>query len=164
MADFLPDNYTVPNESNYSKLQKGDNKFRIMGSPLLGWEDWTADKKPVRYPMNGKPEHSINPEKPIKHFWAMPVWDYQMNKVTILEITQKSIQNAVGALAKNADWGDPRNYDITITRAGDGMQTEYSVTPIPPKKLPKEITDAFGAATINLEALFDGGDPFKLPF
>ena len=75
---FLPDNYKVPaGASNYYKLEQGQNKFRILGSPILGYEGW-KDKKPIRKRMTEK--FTVNevdePEK-IKHFWSMPVWDYR---------------------------------------------------------------------------------------
>ena len=161
--NFLPDDYNVPSESNYSKIQQGQNKFRILSSPVIGWEDW-KDNKPVRYHMPDKPDHSFNPEKPIRHFWAMPVWDYQKSKITILEITQKSIMEPLKNLSKDPDWGSPVNYDININKKGEGLMTEYSLTPAPPKPINGEIKLAFDNMSINLDALFDGGDPFKSPF
>ena len=36
--DFLPDNYEAPQGGGgYMKFQKGDNKFRIVGKPIIGW-------------------------------------------------------------------------------------------------------------------------------
>lgn len=158
---FLPEGYTAP-KGDYSKLEQGDNRFRIMSSPIVGWEDW-KDKKPLRFRMNNKPQAPVDAEQPIKHFWAMLVWDYQMVKPAILEITQKSIQKALEALAGNADWGSPLQYDVIINKTGSGMQTEYTVTPVPPKPLQEGIANAFIGLSVNLEALFDGKDPFTTP-
>jgi hypothetical protein len=160
--DFMPDGYEAP-KPNYSKMEVGDNRFRIMSKPIVGWEDW-KDNKPLRYRMPNKPPFPVDPEKPIKHFWAMIVFDYQMKKPSVLEITQVGIQRTIETLAHNEDWGSPLNYDIVIKKSGSGMKTEYEVTPIPPKPVPEEISNMFMGLNINLEALFDGKDPFATPF
>jgi hypothetical protein len=161
--NFMPEGYEVPSSNNYLKLQPGDNKIRIVSKPIIGWEDW-KDNKPIRFRMSDKPQTSIDPEKPIKHFWAMLAWDYKSNKLAILEITQKSIQKAIEGLAKNEDWGSPLNYDITISKSGSGLDTEYAVVPIPPKPLSEEVQGLIIGTQVNLEALFDGKDPFATPF
>jgi hypothetical protein len=161
--DFLPEEYKVP-EGNYMKLQKGENRIRIFSKPIIGWLDWD-DKKPLRYRMNAKPDYSIDAEKPIRHFWAMVVYNYAAKKLQVLEITQKTIQETIQSLAADEDWGHPSEYDIKITRKGDGMQTEYVVTPCPKKPAPVEISETFTKANINLDALYEGGDPFaNTPF
>lgn len=159
--DFLPDGYEAPKgNSNYMKWEKGENKFRILSKPIVGWEDWTAEKKPIRFPMNAKPEKSIDEKKPIKFFWAMIVWNYSKSEIQILEITQKTIQSVIEQLAKDEDWGSPYGYDLKVIKEGDGMETEYSVNPAPHKPVTKEMTDAFTAKPIYLPALFQGADPF----
>lgn len=40
---------------------------------------------------------------------------------------------ALQQVFENEDYGDPLGYDITITRVGKGMDTEYSLVPSPPK-------------------------------
>ncbi len=69
---FLPENYEPPvSNSKYMKFADGDNKFRVLGSAIVGWLDWD-NKTPVR--TKTQPEFSIDPKKPVKHFWAFPVW------------------------------------------------------------------------------------------
>lgn len=158
--DFLPKNYKVPSSGDkYMKLEKGKNQFRILSNAVLGWEDW-RDNKPVRYTLENKPDHSIDPKRPIKHFWAFVVYNYNEEKVQILEITQKTIQKALNTMISDEAWGDPRNYDISITREGEGMETEYFSNPIPPKPLSADIKEKYDKTKINLEALFSGEDPF----
>jgi len=164
MSDnFLPEEYKVPGESAYMKFQLGENKFRIMSKPIIGWEDW-KDKKPLRFRMNERPTHAVDPEKAIKHFWAMVVWNYATNKICVLEITQKGVQNSIAALAKDADWGNPLEYDLKVTKTGEGLGTEYSTAPVPHKPAPADAVEALKAKPCNLEALFDGNDPFAQPF
>ena len=166
MSNFLPDSYEVPQKSgNYMKFIDGENKFRILTSPIIGWETWVDTKdggrKPMRTQMD-KPFTTAIVESPedIKHFWAMVVWNYTEEKVQILEITQKSIQKSLRALARSKDWGTPLGYDILVTRSGQKLETEYQVNPVPPKPLDKKIEEELGNVSINLEALFTGDDPF----
>jgi hypothetical protein len=92
----------------------------------------------------------------------MPVWNYKLGVVQILEITQKGIQATLKGLVKNEDWGSPTGYDITIVREGETMQdTKYEVIPSPPRELSKDIKDEFESMHINLDALYEGLDPFK---
>lgn len=159
--DFLPEQYDVPKGSNYLKLKDGENRFRIMSKPIIGWQDW-KDKKPIRFRMSEKPKSSIDPKKPIKHFWAFVVFDYADKAVKILELTQKTIQEAIQNYSRDEEWGSPLNYDLKITRRGSGMETEYSTIASPAKPASEEIKQAyFEKGSINLDALYEGGDPFE---
>ena len=166
MTDFLPTDYEVPQRpGNYMKFADGENRFRILNSPILGWEAWEdtpeGGRKPIRRRMN-KPfatDEVSDPEQ-IKHFWAMPVWNYRDERVQILEITQKGIQKSLRALAKDEDWGSPKGYDLVVTKSGQKLETEYQVNPKPHKKLDSEITSMYEGMHINLEALYEGNDPF----
>lgn len=167
MADdiFLPKDYSVPSSGNkYMKFQEGENRFRILCSPILGYEGWVAGedgkRKPIRVRMNQKfTGVQIDPET-IKHFWALVVWNYGAEAIQVLSITQKGIQGTLKGLANDSDWGSPVNYDVVVTRTGKGMETEYQVTPKPAKPLDPGIKQLYKDTPINLEALFDNGDPF----
>lgn len=142
------------------KLQQGANRIRILGSAVVGYEGW-KDNKPVRKRMNEAiPMSEVDDVDRVKHFWAFPVWNYEAEQVQILEITQKGIQKAIKALVADSDWGDPKNYDLVITRSGEKLDTEYSVQPKPTKKLDEAIEQIYNDTPINLEALFTNGDPF----
>jgi hypothetical protein len=157
---FLPNDYKAPKTSNYyMKLNEGENKFRILSQPILGWEDWD-EKRPVRYRMDAKPLKSIDPKKPIRHFWSFIVWNYAEEHIQILHIVQASIRNSLEMLCKDSDWGDPYFYDIKIIKSGAGKDTEYTVNPLPHKPLNPAIKQSFIDRPCNLEALFDNADPF----
>lgn len=160
--DFLPTDYEAPKTSGgYMKFKDGENRFRILSRPIIGWEDW-KDKKPIRFRLDAKPDRPVNPKKPIKHFWAFVVWNVLEEKIQILEITQSSIQSEIQALTKDEDWGNPFEYDIKVKRMGDGLDTKYSVNPVPHSKLSATVKTALAEkGAINLEALFEGGDPFS---
>lgn len=158
---FLPEDYEPPVTSgNYMKLQPGENRIRILSAPLLGWEDWTPEKKPVRFRYDQKPSKPIDPTRPIKHFWAMIVWNYREEKIQILQITQSTIRTVITALSENEDWGAPYFYDLKITKKGEKVDTEYSIIPCPKKTVSESIRQAFHAKPCNLEALFTNDDPF----
>jgi hypothetical protein len=158
---FLPDNYEAPRGASfYMKLQEGENKFRILSRPILGWEDW-QDKKPIRFRFNEKPAKPVDPKKPIKHFWSMIVWNYNEEEIQILHLTQATIRKSLEALCSDSDWGSPYFYDLKILKSGEGMETEYALNPIPHKALHPMIQDRFNERRCNLDALFDNDDPFS---
>lgn len=161
---FLPKQYKSPsNSGGYMKFQQGKNKFRILSEAIVGMEVWTLPDgegkvKPLRFKM-GEAVTGDFKDQP-KHFWAFIVWNYQTGSCEILEITQKSIQQAIKALVDDSDWGDPHGYDINVTREGEGMETRYTVMPGAAKAVDSKIEKAYKDANINIEALFDGLDPF----
>lgn len=161
---FFPKGYEVPNEGGrYTKFQDGENRFRILTSPVIGWEDWDDERNVFRFPMNKKPSRSRSVKKDarVKHFWAMVVWNYKTNQVEILSITQATIQNGIKALVDNPKWGKPFDYDIIVKRQGESLKTEYQVMPDPKSPIEKEIKTAFEKEKINLNALFTGDNPFQ---
>ena len=159
--DFLPQDYEVPQTNNaYLKLQQGQNPIRIISRPIIGWLDW-KDNRPLRFPAKNKPE-PVDPTKPVRHFWAMAVYDYKDKQVKILEITQATVQKAIETYAKDADWGSPTEYDLKINKTGQDKNTEYSVVASPKKPVAPEVIEAAKARPVNLEALYRGADPFSI--
>lgn len=166
MNDFLPNDYEVPSSAgSYMRFKDGENRFRVLASPIIGWEAWTTDqdggRKPLRTRMSEPFSTAEVDPSDIKHFWAMPVYNYAEKKIQILEITQKGIQKKIKAYAKDEDWGTPKNYDLVVTRSGQSLETEYEVIAKPAKKVDEGITRLFEDMNINLEALYEGKDPFN---
>jgi len=161
---FLPTAYEIPETpSNYMKLIDGRNKFRVLSSAIVGYEWWVESQDGKRSPkrartFNEAMEQGIDPIKP---FWAFAVWDYQSKAVKILELTQKTIMHAIKSLTEDEDWGMPQNYDITVSRSGEKLETKYAVMPSPAKELDKDIAVIYAGTKIVLERLYDGLDPFK---
>lgn len=163
---WLPQGYTVPKSAgNYYKLEEGINKFRILSAPIMGYEYWTVDNKPVRSqtPFEVTPTNAkLTDGKFVqKHFWAFVIWSYRDEKVMIMELTQVSIQGPIEDLVVNEDWGNPEGYDITITKKGQKLDTEYTVQPSPHKDVPVEAQKALRETKVNLAALYTGADPFE---
>ena len=154
---------------NYMKLQPGANQFRIVGSGddggfiqgMLGWSTNDEGKRQPHRWRVGEDAPRTFEERP-KEFFAMLVWNYKESRIQILELTQKRLKEDLLALASDKeDWGDPRKYDITITKSGEGLETTYAMTPKPHKKRADEINEAVKNLKANLTALYDGGDPFE---
>jgi hypothetical protein len=182
---FLPLDYVPPArkqsiKDRYLILKDGQNTFRILSSAITGYEYWNTENKPVRtkealtyIPKDIRIEKDGKMSK-IKHFWAFVVYDItsaeeadknglivrHSNYIKIMELKQVTIQEQLKALVDNQKWGNPKNYDITITRTGEGLGTEYTVMPNPHSELPANVLDDYVKMNIHLEALYDGENPF----
>jgi len=163
---FLPKGYEPPaGGGQYIKLQNGENKIRIMSSAITGYIYWTKEDKPVRSPEY--PAHTPNiktdenGKTKIQHFWAFVVWDYAgEGAIKIMEVTQAGIRDSLLNLVNDTDWGDPKNYDIKITKTGQKLETRYQVSPVPHREAPANAVTEYLGMNINLNALYSGGDPF----
>lgn len=162
----LQEGYELPKSQwgNYAKFPEGETiKFRILTSPIVGWEYFNNDNKPVKQkaPFSSVPSDSKEWRKP-KEFWAFVIWNYNEEKVQIMEITQNSIKQDLFWLSRDSDWGNPMDYDIKITRTGKGLETKYNTVPWAKTEFVNEKAKK-EAEGIRLEVLYDGDDPFK-PF
>ena len=147
-------------------------KIRILGafiddSMIEGWRAFNTSGMPMR--KKTKDEIDLNQlgknnfgqdEKPIK-FWAFPVFVYDESNVQICEIHQVGLMRELERLGNDRNWGDPRQYDISIMKTGSGNRTAYQVTPSQ-AQFPQEHVDAVGKAIdqIDLQKLFVNEDPF----
>jgi hypothetical protein len=164
---FLPPQYSVPESaSGYMKFKKGTNRFRILSAAITGYEYWNVLNKPIR----SQKQFDLMPNdiklnddgsySQIKHFWAFVVWNYEENMVQILEITQATIQRAMKIKIDNRS-GDAMGYDFIVTRTGDGLTTDYDIDTGKEEPVTSDAISELHAKKINLEALFDGSDPFN---
>lgn len=167
MENFLPEGYEkIPSNGRYMKLLDGENTFRVLSPAVTGWLYWNTSNKPVRSKQRwDEIPHDIRIESnglqsKVKHFWAFVVWNYDESAIQILEVTQVQIMNAVKALVDSKHWGNPKNYDISVSRSGTGFDTEYVVQGIPPAPLNPKITAEYAKQKINLDAYVSGEDPF----
>jgi len=176
MSDFLPKDYKEPTDAgNYLKLGDGDNVIRILSKPVMGYEVWLDEDGNPRpkgsigggtgkyTPKRFKVDESIPAEYAgdTKFFWAMAVYNVNADRIQIWQVNQATIRRAITALSNNAKWGDPYNYNIVVTRDGEGKETEYTVTPEPKEDIDKKVIAKYEGMKINLEALLDGENPFE---
>jgi len=172
---FTPDKFAESQVGNYMKFEDGQNRIRILEKPITGyvyWEDAEGNLVPKNEMAGkgGKPvrvkswEGLTNAQRgAMKGFAAMVVWNYQAERIQILEVKQVGIMNALEALSLSKSWGDVTSFDIVITKTRTGINptdVEYSVMPEPKEPVSKEIKEAYKEAHIDLEALYRGEDPF----
>lgn len=160
---FLPKGYEIPKQDSlFMKFQQGANKFRSLTDVTLGYEYWNADGKPVRMKEmpESKPEDlRINDDgtlSAIKHFWAFLVLDREDNEIKLLMVNQTGIMGQINDLLTNPDWGDPKDYDLTVTRKGEKLETKYSVQPSPKKKITKDELKLVEDTDVDIEKLVFG--------
>lgn len=169
---FLPDNYETPAErSNYMKFADGDNQFRVLSSAIVGWQYWTevaGKRTPNRVrtwdELPKDVQREQDSQKRAKHFWAFVVLNRGTDEVQILEVTQKKVMKGIEGLAASKSWGDPKNFDLVVTRTKTGNEArdvEYTVRPEPKEALDEGIQVLYETMGIELEKLFDGEDPFN---
>jgi len=171
---FLREDFAVKeSNNNYMRLEDGENKVRILTDAIDGYLYWLDSEGELvpRGEMGGKGSKPIRVKSldeaskknegaqyDSKQFIAFVVWNYEESKMQILEVTQTTIIKALQGLEKSKDWGDVMQYDIVIERSGQKLDTEYSVRPVPPKEFKEDVS---GLAKVNLEALYESGDPFE---
>lgn len=164
---FLPEGYkpqTGSGAGNFFKIQEGKQKIRIVTDATVGFQYWTQENKPVstkEYPIN-PPDIRVEDGKKdkIKEFWAVGIWDYDAKQLKVWQFTQASLKESILAYFQDEDWGNPRGYDLSITKSGKGLDTKYTVIAGNKGPVSAEIKAALAETDINLKALFDGGDPF----
>lgn len=152
----------VSGGSNYTKFTEGENRIRIIGELIAGWETWVHDgdkNRPYRQqkPFKAVEMKEMGSDGKQKQFYAGLVWNYTTNQNEVMLITQKSIKEGIYNASNDPDWRSYQTYDIVITRTGSGMDTSYGFMPKP--------HSAFeGDATVkcDLTALYRGEDPFEI--
>ncbi len=178
--NFFEEGHEIPEKRNqFMRFQQGTNKLRFIGNPISGFlffgkverEDGTETVKPYRRRESEGEfsiEEMINREAKIKsdgeieeqkYFVMGLVYNYQKQKLQVLEITQKSILKALKSYINNEEYGHPSGYDITVSKEGEGLNTDYTVVASPPKAVSEEVEDLAGEVSCNLEKVFEGEYP-----
>ena len=161
---FLPSDYVAPTTTsgNYFKPQEQKSKIRIVSSPIIGWIDWDKSWEKPQPIRTKEKKQQLDPKQSPKHFWAMKVWNYEKEKLQIREITQASIREQILAYNNDTDWGDPKDYDIVVSKTGKELETKYTVLTTSSGKQPLDETISEKVKTTKcvLEALYNLEDPF----
>jgi len=161
---FIDDSYEAPvSGGGYAKIEQGENRFRILSSPLMLWVMWGGGKSTrIRYNKDQKPAMPQGENPSVKHAWAMIVWNYQTSQIEIMELDKATLREPLLAYSKSADWGHPKNYDVVFTKSGSGREnTKYALTAVPPKPVDPSILEALAETPIDLtQLLVEGGNPF----
>lgn len=159
-SDFEPQSLA----SNFLKLTPGKHRIRVLSGAVAGYEWWEdtpeGGRKPKRIPLDGRPP--VEYAETVRKFLAFPIYNYELSKIQVMEITQASIQKELKALEKDPDWANLVDFDLEIERTGnDKNTTRYRITPKPKSEMSKEVQKAAEAGLPVLDALFKGQDPFS---
>ena len=172
MNNFLPKNYEMPeSEHRYMEFAEGQNTFRILSAAIVGFEWWEDTGNGDRVPRRVRTAEEVpqgvrnatDSRDKAKHFWAFPVYNYEAQAIQVLEIKQQTIMRAIDALVKSRKWGNPQGYDLIVEKVKTGsrdLDVEYHVIPEPPSELDEGIAELSRQVPVNLEALYEGKDPF----
>lgn len=165
MGNFLPDGYEQPESTSgsYFKPTEQKTKVRVMSSAIVWRVDWNkSGKKPKPIRTRKKPETSLDPSRPAKHFRAFVIRNYSKQDLQIWEITQKSIMDQFSTLI-NWEWWDPHWYDLIVRKEWQSLDTVYylSTTPQAIKPVKPEITEKRLNTKIDLDELYSWWDPFN---
>ena len=168
-----------------SKLGDGDSMRIAIVSPeplefftVWGETEESGQKKPFRFVSEPSPSDIIAElgefkqrmnyegtelEKP-KFAISMFVFDYQDEKIKVLEIGQKTLIKELDKISQTEDYENLHEWDFTISRTGTKMATEYKILPGPRKKgftpkIQQAWEDAIEAG-YDIQQLLVGGSPF----
>jgi len=147
------------NKVEYLNLKDGENRMRIVSNPSaidVHWEkDTEGNNKRVICSGNSDCILCEHGSKVTSRFQLLAIdksnWDGKTKSyrgdigVKIVEVG-KSVVNQIKTLAQDSEYGDPRNYDIRITKTGSGRDTRYTVIGSPTKS---HLTDEEKAAVEN---------------
>ena len=174
------------NTEDFLKLEKeGTYRFRVIGTLgdkynfIHGYIAWDSDNKPHRedFVQGSKGSEVLiaqDRKKSPAYFWEFvvifinavdrenkPIFESKWGKPQVLRIQQITIQQGIARLLNDEDWGDPKEYDITVNRVGlEKGDTKYHVNAKPKSPLTQEMLTAVMDAKIDLRVMFDGGQPF----
>ena len=183
-AGSTKDNYLNP-----SSVKSGQKvRFTLLAEePFMFYELWGNDvndpqkRKPFRFLEDPTPEDIAvklgddfvrsltrdgkGPET-CKIAHAVPVYNYDMERVQVFSWTQKTVTQALDNISQLEDYEDSMTEcDFYLSRDGEGTDTRYTVQAAPKKKaMAKTVDESWDAAQdegFDLSRLIDGGDPFK---
>ena len=113
----------------FHKFEDGKTYIvRIASDPVVYQSDFTAP--------NGEVTTST------KYAWL--AWNVEGQHPIILQVPVTAYKK-IAAFASDDDYGDPKNYNLKITRTGTGLETEYTVTPSPKQTPLAEVEGAENA-------------------
>lgn len=151
---------------NISKIPDGQQvRIRFFGEGATGFVAWTTDKKPLRWELHPEvlPE-IVRPNddgsRTAKFFLAGICWDYETKMFRVVEITQKGIIGDIQKYVADEDFGDPTEYDIVISRTGNGLDTKYDTLAKPPKPISADVKAKFAELEWDLSNLYAGRHPW----
>ena len=150
------------NTNLYYKFQPGENRFRIVGPLMEGYEDWSEELRlDSGAPLRSKTPMAQQGDQKPRYFALVPVW--VDGAIKFISIHQKTILTTIEQLNNSKDWGVCTEYDIMVKRQGEGKDTLYTVTPCKPEPQRPECKKAWEEteSKIDFDAYIAGGSILK---
>ena len=162
----------------------GQVRFAILANePLCYFEVWGDDEtgkpRPFRFPSEAsadeiKEEMGANytrrikddgTEEPQKFAIAMPIYNFDINRVQVLTMTQKGLQKELDEISQVEEYSDMTEWDFIMTKAATVSPDMYGLRPVPRKKDTQGAVDAAWDEAVkngfDITRLLTGGHPFK---
>ena len=158
-------NINIPESDSsnlYYKFQPGENRFRIVGDLMEGYEDWSEEiSLDSGAPLRSKTPMAQQGDQKPRYFALVPVW--VEGAIKFISIHQKTILTTIEQLNNSKDWGVCTEYDIMVKRQGEGKDTLYTVTPCKPEPQRPECKKAWEEteSKIDFDAYIAGGSILK---
>jgi len=182
MANPFATGYIEPSaQNNYLKFdEEGSYLFRIITpktevvSYFRGFIENPAEGEPKKLilPNNGDGLYPSIPkgvklkvfgtENPIKLVWAVKVFNIDIQKVQVWEVSQASIRKSLFAIGSGKLKNDWTKFDIQITKTGQKTETQYTLITGDTRELTNDELDIINSTPVDLSAIERGEDPFDV--
>lgn len=122
------------NDGAFFKAKQGANRVRIVSEPIEVYSIYSKGSNSFRKFLTEKAaleaKTHLSPDERFSKKYAMYIINRDTSQVQIAEFGP-SIMKELVTLASSDDYGfeDVPPYDVTITKTGEQMETEYAVLP-----------------------------------
>ena len=125
--------YEVPSDNSFFSLKPGKNRLRLVTEPSEVIQHETkTDGKWGTTDCKGTGCELCTKGLKLRYRFAYIAIDRKDEKLYVLEIG-KSIFRQIIAYATDEEYGDPKQYDLTIDKEGEKLNTQYKVIASPKK-------------------------------
>lgn len=140
MGEVVKDlkNYDPDMGGSWLKFEEGTTTLRLLSHSYTYRTHWD-NKEKKSYDCEGEGCKWCAKGNQPRNRWAylVLVRDKKAPAIKVMEVGW-SVFGTILELANDEDYGDPREYDIKVTRKGSGLDTEYTVIPGKDKKFNKK--------------------------
>jgi len=162
----------------------GQVRFAILANePLCYFEVWGEDEtgkpRPFRFAGEASAEEiseemganytrrvkDDGTEEPQRFAIAMPIYNFDINRVQVLTMTQKGLQKELDEISQVEEYADMTEWDFIMTKAATNSPDMYGLRPVPRKPGTQAAVDAAWDEVVkngfDITRLLTGGHPFK---
>lgn len=107
---------------NYTPPSGGGNFFSLDDDETKRVRIYS---EPYAYRATFKAKEADKPDQ-VSTRYAWLAWNHDEKKAQIIK-QSATFYSTLAALVKNPDWGNPAEYDVSITRTGTGTDSKYAI-------------------------------------